>query len=452
MDYQSRIAKPGELLRGAEAAAPTHVERAHRFLLERGIWFRLARNSPATSCRDAAHRRERLGTFGIPLWDELKSFALTDDGSRLVLLHCRADAEFDLDAACEHLGLRHGSLERADSLLADLRVGYGLVNPFTTWDDESVEVRQVFDHGVLSRLGTPGTMMTNAGDSTWAVEFYGDELVDVLDGASVASIIASPAPVRPGYAERPAKIGIVTGNSPESGMALWENLLATVRGRLGRANRGDVSMPAVEVTSIPGMGLSMELDHRLEPVHEIVRSAVAGLAEAGATHVGVACNTTQYYSPSLTEVAEAAGAEFLSMPEAVASWLRAEGIDQVGLVGIDYVSDLGEWSAYGPALRGIEVEIPDDRGHDRIEELAYQVKAEGPSTQALGRLRNVLRDAMDSKYVVLALTELSILLELQSKRSKGDQVLVDPLRIYGEALAARFLGLPFPLPEPAETD
>lgn len=453
MPARSQIRKAESLLKASESVVPVAVQRVERFLAQTGIWFRFTRNATAMSCRDAANRRERLGHIGIPIWDELKSIAFSISGE-LVFVHCRGDELLNLDAVALALSVDSKSLQAAEpARLEQLGLGYGLVNPFNSWLDEDpvVNLRHVFDEGLLRRLGTPGTMMTNAGDRTWAVEFYVDELVRALPNASVASVRAElMEEVRPPWTLAPPPIGIVTGNAPESGLKLLQTTIDTVRVRLGKMNLGDISLPPILLASVPEMGLSMELSERAEAVLEAASRAVDQLCSQGCRLIAVACNTTQYFENQLEEICRRYDAEFLVMPQVVASWLSANNVTAVGLVGIKYVSDLGEWSAYRPALDNLRVDTPSPHGMRRIEEIAYQVKAQGATPHALGRLTNILRDVIDqefgSEYVILALTELSMLVDLPGQpKAKHASNLLDPLRLYGEALAHRYLGLPFPL-------
>lgn len=443
MPGRSRIRMAASYLAPSETAVPVEVRRAERFLTESGIWYRFSRNATVMSCVDAANRRNRLGHTGIPLWDELKSMAYVADGG-LIIAHCRGDEH--ISAAALAAVLRQPNVSLADSVfLQSQDLGYGLINPFATWRDATLGVRHVFDEKLVRRVGVPGTLMTNAGDRTWAVEFYADELIAALGpGAEVAPIVTE-APKRPDWLHDGKQIGIVTGNAPESGLMLMQRTIDEVRNALGRMNLGDISMPRVQLTSVPEMGLSMELSERIEAVVEALLNTVEQLCLGGCRLIAVACNTTQYFRPELEELCRQYDAEFLPMPKVVSQWLSARNARTVGLVGIRYVSDLGEWSAYGPALANLRVEIPGNNGMRRIEEIAYQVKAEGATTQAMIRLRNVLRDVIDeefgSEYVILALTELSMLMDLPRQgTAKGRSVLLDPLRIYGEALAHRYLG------------
>ena len=85
-----------------------------------------------------------------------------------------------------------------------------------------------------------------------------------------------------------------------------------------------------------------------------------------------------------------------------------------------------------------------DRAWGRIQELAYRVKTEGVSEPGRARLRDILNQEVSTDAVVLALTELSLLLQTQKRRGRSGKMIVDSLALYGEAIAHRYLGLPFP--------
>ena len=329
-----------------------------------------------------------------------------------------------------------------------------MVNPWETWrfDPRSTpftmdikfiaqEVVQVFDNDLLQPIGTPGTVMTNAGDLTWAVEFYPQELVRRLPGARVADI-AEPDPEEEPRLwgvkdDRP--IGIITGNPPEAGMYLWQLINKKVREALGDRCCGDVSMPRMEVVSVPEMGLTMELEPRLAPVEAALEKAVRELCARGVKSLALPCNTSSYFAPKIHEWCAGTQTRFLSMPEATGAWLRKAGVTEVALVGINYVADLGHWSAYREPLAGIKIELLNGEALERVRALAYKVKEEGPIPELLSELRDILNRYVKSQHVVLALTELSLLVELQKGASR--RVLIDPMNLYAAALVRDYLGL-----------
>jgi len=454
------VASLAEELRRAEKllyppeALPEPVRRTVTFLTERDIWFQLNRNHPVRSCRDAASRRRRLGHEGIPLWDEFKSFFgrfINASGkSQFVVGHCRGDRILNLTLLARSLNAQTISERLPADDLQRLGLEYGLINPFVgsfqpgNLDPliEQSPILQVFDSELMSRIGVPGTVMTNAGDLTWAVEFFADELARTVDQAIIAEI-AEPdpeeAPRIPGL-RNPKSIGIITGNAPDSGIILWTKVNDWVRQLLGRNSAGDVSMPPVVVHSIPEMGLSMELDRREEFVWKALREAILAVSRAGVKFLAVADNTTQYFAPEIRILCGETGIEFVSLPEAVAAFLRREGHSKIALAGIRWVADFEQnYSAYREPLRGIEVERPGEEALQALSDLAYQVKREGATEAGLNRLRDILRQYVKSDVVVLALTELSLLVDRQ--RMKSTKTLIDPMNIYAEALARRYLGL-----------
>lgn len=445
----SPIEQAREMLddRAGEVAPPGPVAETAAFFADKDIWCLFGRNTKALSCRDAANKRYRLGKLGIPLEDELKSFLgqyVGDDGRlRYVAVHCRGDQMLDLGKVRAAVGC-HGNIERlvtTDSSETDAGV-YGLVNPFSLargYRDEPV--LQVFDHSTLEYRGLPNTMMTNAGDRTWSVEFRPRDLVKALgDWAKVADVTEAPAVRREG----PIGIGIITGNAPDSGIILWQHVNRRVQEVMGHRFQGDLSYPPVSVRSVPGLGLSMELDKRTEQVWEQLEVAVRSLCDEGVKLLSLACHTNHYFTDRIRAVGKDYGATFISVAEAVGEWAQHNRVPELTLVGISYVAELGEWSAYRHLTGLTRVEPLSEKGLERIHELGYQVKREGATEAGRNKLRSILNDEARTSHVVIALTELSILLDSQRKPAKSSRVIVDALKIYGDEIADAYIGLANP--------
>lgn len=439
----SELTQPSEM--------PSAVVRTAAFLSERGVWFALGRNQPARSCRDAAHKRTRLGEAGIPIWDEIKSFFGVVDrpaGRRQhLIVHCRGDRSLDLDLVAAAVGTEVQPRRLDAHALERLGMAYGLVNPFEPWalDGQllAAPVLQVFDRDLLHPIGIPGTVMTNAGDITWSVELNAAELNAALDHTIVADVSRPDqrGSVRPRWASKPVTFGIITGNGPDSGMLLWRTINRCVRESLGDACRGDFSMPRVMVQSLPELGLTMELDRRHRSVWPSLRETTAKLCRDGADVIAIACNTTPHFGPELRGICAEYDARLITMPEVVGDWLHKQGVGQIALLGVKTVAEMGPWSPYRDPLAGIQVEALDNRTMARLHEIAYEVKAQGPSQAALNRLRAILQNEVQSEAVVVALTELSLLLELQKGRQRSSRLIVDAIALYASSLAAEHLGL-----------
>ncbi len=430
----------GALIENGDSDMPRRVQSTVDFFRRSTLWYRLTRNSVATSCKDAAARRQRLGKEGIPIYDELRSFcgaAYYSDGSRkIVLLHCRANSHFDMEAAVRLLGATKRIARLSPDELSRDKADYGTVNPFS----EPAEYVQVFDEDVLNQYTPPHTMMTNAGAHTWAVEFRPADVIGALRQAS-PGVLVGRITIATGVPKRIPVIGIITGNGPESGIALWRYMNEEIHKRLKRENRmrGDLSYPKVVVLSIPEMGLSMELEQREQNVWEVIRGGIEELVSCGVSHLALACNTTQYRIRAMCEPS----VRFVSMVDVTSDYIRREHLNDITIIGIPTVASLGQYSAYAP-LRALDVHAVEEHARPHMEELAYLVKqldAASPDNKSLNRLQHVIRSGVRTSRVLIALTEVSVLLERfpRLRQTIGGKAVIDPLQLCGTALAEIYL-------------
>ncbi|MGZ5440640.1 MAG: aspartate/glutamate racemase family protein [Thermoanaerobaculia bacterium] len=434
------------LLLGASEEVPRSVRRCAKRLSGLSVWHQFSRNEPAMSCQDAAQKRDRLGHRGIPLWDELKSFLgeYEDvEGTRVFLAHCRGDRELDLGKVGDSLRAM-GEIRRVTPEKAQLLgTAYGTVNPVLA----EAEVLQLFDDELRRTLGVPGTVMTNAGDHTWAVEFDPSEFVAAVREAAWADIVLPQAEAtdrtRWGVRE-PGSIGILTGNPCDSGLELCHALNSHLRRLMGRNSLGDVSMPRIVLVSTPQIGISMEMDRREEPLRKALMNAIDELCSLGASVIGHPAHTTHYFAPDMADRAVERGARFVSMAEATVRHLRESGIGEIALLGTRFVTDIeSPWSVYRNSLHGLTVHRPSPAGWAKIHDLGYEVQQRGPTPVSFNWMRDLLRDEVpaDCKHVVLAMTEFSPVVRQLRAKGRHGKVLIDPLDIYAEAIAREYLGL-----------
>ncbi|MCA9706399.1 MAG: aspartate/glutamate racemase family protein [Myxococcales bacterium] len=431
-------------------AVPAAVRKTQRVLRRLGVWYDIRSNANyarVRGCIEAAANRMRLGRRGVRLHDELKSYAgaaIVGGEHRRFLAHCRADRCFSLEKIRGALGADALPRMLSAAEIEALGMGMGLVNPFVPCG----ELDQVFDDELRCFLNLPGTMTTNAGDLSWTVEFHVGEVIDAMraregDGAvrvvegAIAQRDESIVPARAWGAVEPFRIVILTGNAPESGMDLWAKVNRYVRDALGDRCLGDISMPSVIVHSLPELGLTMELEKRASHIWPYLEHAVRRACEQGTTLLAIACNTTPYFAPRIEEICDRHGTLFLSVAETLADWLEVNEVRELALVGIPCVAGLGPWSAYREAMKRFEVEALDDRTSENLAKLAYEVKQNGVSPLYLDKLRGIVGKDVRSRHVVLALTELSLLLALQKRA--GKKVLIDPMDVYARAIAEQFL-------------
>ena len=219
----------------------------------------------------------RLGSGengGIPLWAELKSYVgiAIDTNSNAIIFfaaHSRANTKFCKDKIVKALGLKIETTELKTIIDAEYNLEnieyellklsdqgcYGKVNPFNldyifkelTGNNVQLEqVHQLFDESLLLSGGYPNTVMSNLGDRRFAFELHPDDLINSIKKLSkntTVTNISEPCPIWLGlegthkkdyWLQFPPpsgpKIGILTGNSPESGITLWEDSFSSSDG------------------------------------------------------------------------------------------------------------------------------------------------------------------------------------------------------------------------------
>lgn len=433
------------LLEQGEADLPHGVKKTIDFFTRHKLWFQLSRNHEAHSCRDAASKRRRLGHVGIPLSDELKSFfgkVKNNDGNyQFVVIHCRANDKLDQEKLKKLLNSELGVERLSRSELSELfSLEYGRVNPFTL--DPlflGLPILQVFDNDVLENRLPPYTMMTNAGDLTFAIEFKPNQLIRTVAYSQLGDIVERDVIKK----QRREKIGILTGNGPESGIHLWTEINEILRRELNNHFYGDVSFAPVIVESVPEMGLSMELDTREEETWKAVSRGITSLCAQGATICCIACNTTQYFTPKIQQLCAQFGATYVSLSESLEDYLHKNNIAEFDFLGIKYVTDFEKWSAFKDLQNKYAVVLPEKDDLDKINELAFKVKKDGITGQGINKLRDLLNQATKTQNVVLALTEISILMSAQ-KRNRTSKNYIDTLQVLAEEVAYKYIAATHP--------
>ena len=429
--------KYNNLLHSYETQVPSTVIRVLKYLEEKEIWFKASRNSEAFSCKDAANKRNRLGHKGIPLRHELKSyFAKTISSSKYVAIHTRGHQTIDWEKVNQILSLDEELTKIPEEELdAVFGMEYGRVNPFLlSLDFEGTHNIQLFDKSLLSNEQPPYTMMTNAGDLTWAVEFYPEQILEVISNKVIASFVNDYDSFN--Y----HKIGILTGNGPESGLFLWEKINYYIRTRLKNKFIGDFTFPNIVIESVPNMGITMELEAREDKSWEVVQKGIEKLCESGATLICVACNTTQYFKDKIQVICKKYGAEFVDMPSSLESYLIKNNITYFAFLGIKYVANIEEKFSAFNNLSKFNVENVSERSLQKVHDLGFEVKREGITSKNINKLRDLINNETESDVVIIALTEISIILDSQ-KKSKSKTKFIDTLNILAESVANKYIEL-----------
>lgn len=219
-------------------------------------------------------------------------------------------------------------------------------------------------------------------------------------------------------------IGIIAGSGPEAGADLWLKVIEKNRELLGESFRGDIDAPKVFVSSIPVLGLSMELDRYEGVVWESLKQAAIEQSEYTVAFA-IACNTLNYFSERIEALS--LPSRLISFQKVVEQFVRARGLSRIDLLGSAPTMSMTKWSAYTSLSEIVDVETPDDV--QALHQLIHDVKRFGPQHEALRpRFRNILSH-IESETVLLACTELPLIADFPSEKQ-----LVDVTELVASAL------------------
>ena len=435
---------------------PAQVVHTATKLSSMGVWFKISRNRgkrkgpvcEAGNCKDAAGKRSRLGSQGIELWNEFKSYFgryLNRKGEKhYFAAHCRGDRRIDELLLQKRLGAET-PVERVDELILKEKLGmaHGLVTPFESWKqcNQDMPVVQIFDNEIRSSIGECGTMVTNAGDKTWAVEF--DAIAYSTNcGNRIFGDISAPVVDKKGRvwgARKPKTIGIITGNPPEAGISLWRRINKSVKAHLGADFCGDVSLPNVVVHSMPVLGLTMEIEERAAFIWPSMAEHIETMCSQGIDVLAIPCHTTHRFRDQISELCRVFGVQFVDLPEVVCKELKNRKTEIASIVGIRSVADTKNGPYAGPIERNkIVCDEVINSDLEALCELAYDYKS-SVSANLQQPFNQILKSVKDkpNETVVLALTELSLIYENMKTSNKRDFI-VDPLDLYANQIVSEY--------------
>jgi hypothetical protein len=433
-------------LSSGESSLPDNVATTVEMLLTHGIDFRLSRNRKVGSCREAAKARRRGTAVGIPLWDELKSYLGKAVGGAgrsetLVALHCRADCSFDMSKVRLLLdGRDFEPLSREE--LGRGSLSYGTINPFVLLDPEfcrrlsgrSAAALQLFDAGTLAPLRPCQTMMTNAGDLTWAVEFSPREFLSGRPSAVVDDLVAEQRR-RPPWAHAPTTIAIVTADGVDAACDVQGVLRNFVDGGLSPEYRR-LAYPHLIVHTLP----QLQDDHRPDAALSLVRDALHAVCKQAPSTIVLTFPLCPEETEAAAETCDRAGVQVIRLEDCLASWVASHQLDQVAIFSSRPCaadSVIGSIRATSPHCR---VEWLEDDAHEPIFELlrnAHEHARQGSALQKLGQLLA----RRESEHVVVVDDVASIMLRRLRRKGRPQHGVVDHLQILGDQIAARRLEL-----------
>ena len=411
-----------------EKILPEEVQNNIHFLESKNTWHILSNNPKVVSCKDAAANRERLGNRGIPIFDELKSelgfFIDKENRKQQVLVHCRGNQKLDRLKISGVLNSEYQRISSSEGIK-------GLINPF---GKQFRNLLQIFDISTTKRFHPPYTMMTNAGDFEYALEFEVNSLIDTLENTQVEDIIRVDN--YNNYIRH--KIGILTWNGPDSGFLLWKKINESVKGRLGdRFFKGDLSYPEIIVTSVPDMGFSMELDKRSNATENMVVKSVVDLCKNGITLMCIACNSTQYFKEKIENICKLYDVRFISIPDVINDYLEKNMIKSFDFLGVSHVVDFKKLSAFKELYNKYTIPILSADAIIKISDMAFAVKRK-ELNKARGSLINLIKNNTQHDTIIVASTEVSMILS-EYRDIIRSKTVIDTLQLLASQVAAVYV-------------
>jgi len=447
LPYEIEIGKAKNLLhKDKENSLPENIVNIIQFCVEKKIGFVLSRNAKVFSCKDARSNRARLGLIGIPLFDELKSIVFKGngiDGRELIIAaHCRGHMNVDVQKISQIFSCSGTPHKMDDSeMIERFNMDFGTVNPMLIEMHSNNIILNVFDtHLTKPMLLYPGTMLTNAGEHTWGIEFDPSLLISAIDNRIIESIAVpnENIDIFDSQAINPKSIGIITGSTPIFGVVLWEAIINNFKNILGKRFAGDISLPKINIVSLPSMGLSMEPDKHNTATLNTILEAVDTLRDMDI--LMLACHTTHCFTGNIRNSFEQNGGKFISMSESVIEYIIKSQIQDVAILGINYVAELNDYNTCTD-LKKLQVESISPEITESFHKLAYSVKKMENLYGDFQKFTRLVNKHIKSNNIVIALPEFSVLYHRFTKRKFENRNIIDPLEIYAKKISSCSLGI-----------
>jgi prolyl-tRNA editing enzyme YbaK/EbsC (Cys-tRNA(Pro) deacylase) len=171
---------------------PDKVIQTTSFFTKKQLWFKLTKNEDALSCEDAAKKRLRNNAIGIPLADELKTYfgeyRVSKTRQQLVLINLPGDCKIDFEIVRSILGISENISLASKKILDFFQIEFGEINPFMIYEMfHEKNIAEIFEGLTVmfdsSLFLKQTTMVTNAGELSWGIEFRASEVINHFQNA-----------------------------------------------------------------------------------------------------------------------------------------------------------------------------------------------------------------------------------------------------------------------------
>ena len=223
----------------------------------------------------------------------------------------------------------------------------------------------------------------------------------------------------------PKRIGIIGGMSPESTIEYYRFITQGYNEMFGGWNFPQVTIQSLNLQEVADAQDNNDWDR----VAEIIVDGIYRLKGAGADFAAIASNTPHN---AYDKIRELSPLYVLSIMDAVASEIKADGFSRVGLLGTKQTMEFGYFQkTFGEY--GIDVVVPDEADRDFVDRVIWDELVHGKITEeARQGYVSVIRKMADEgvEAVVLGCTEIPLLIRQEDSPVK----VYDTLRIHAQAI------------------
>ncbi len=220
-------------------------------------------------------------------------------------------------------------------------------------------------------------------------------------------------------------IGLLGGMSWESTVLYYQQINELVKEKLGGLHSAKIAMVSVDFQEIEEMQHAGQWD----ATGEILSKAAEQVQAAGANFLVICTNTMHKVAP---QIAAAIDIPILHIADATAERIKAQGIQQIGLLGTRFTMEQDFYAGRLRDAHGLNVLLPPKQDRDLVhrviyEELVLGVVRDGSRREYL-RIMDDLR-AAGAEGVIEGCTEIVMLVE----QGHTDIPLFDTTSIHVEA-------------------
>lgn len=199
-------------------------------------------------------------------------------------------------------------------------------------------------------------------------------------------------------------LGIIGGMSPESTATYYTQINRQINQQLGNNHSAPLLLHSVEFQQI----VDCQQSNNWAQAGKILAQSAQTLQRAGAQAILLATNTMHKVA---TSIQAAINVPFLHILDGVANHIKAQNINQVGLLGTRFTMQ-DNFYRNGLAERGIPTIVPDDDTQAAIHRIIFEELCVGKFPQSSKQFYlNTMQQLVEqgAQGIILACTEIGLL-------------------------------------------